>query len=139
MIYGMKRTKQADKNKDMTVNPHDRFFKEIFTRKEVITDFLRYYLPADIVEQLELSSLHYQKDSFVDKYLKEYYSDLLFKLNLKDGDPAYLYILLEHKSFEEKTAAFQLLRYMIKIWEMANKKKADVSLSLSLSSLSLTL
>ena len=30
-------------------NPHDRFFKEVFARKEVAADFLRNYLPADVL------------------------------------------------------------------------------------------
>ncbi|RMD98278.1 MAG: hypothetical protein D6814_07860, partial [Calditrichaeota bacterium] len=30
-------------------NPHDRFFKESFSRRETARDFLQNYLPAEIV------------------------------------------------------------------------------------------
>ena len=32
-------------------NPHDRFFKEVFARKEVAADFLRNYLSADVLAE----------------------------------------------------------------------------------------
>lgn len=119
----MKRSRKTGTDKVVTLNPHDRFFKEVFTRKEVAAEFFQLYLPTDLVNRLDLTSLTYLKDSFVTKELQEYYSDLLFKVSLKDGSPAYLYILLEHKSYAEKTTALQLLRYILSIWEMTLKKK----------------
>jgi predicted transposase/invertase (TIGR01784 family) len=108
------------------VNPHDKFFKEVFTRRETAEEFLRNYLPDDVVTLLDLRSLEYVKDSFIDKHLEEFYSDLLFTVFLKDGSRGYVYILLEHKSYQEPLTAFQLLRYMVKIWEMALKNREDV-------------
>lgn len=46
-------------------NPHDSFFKEIFSRPEVARDFLQNYLPPAVVEQLDMASLELRKDSFV--------------------------------------------------------------------------
>ncbi|MDI6793494.1 MAG: Rpn family recombination-promoting nuclease/putative transposase [bacterium] len=71
------------------------------------------------------STLEYTKDSFIDKHLKEYFSDLLFKADLKDGSWGYVYILFEHKSYEEPLSAFHILRYMVKIWEMWLKKNEE--------------
>lgn len=45
-------------------NPHDKFFKAVFGRKEVAQDFLQHYLPADVVALLDADSLEYVKDSF---------------------------------------------------------------------------
>lgn len=44
-------------------NPHDRFFKELFSQQETVVDFVRYYLPEDFVETLDLSELeiHHQR------------------------------------------------------------------------------
>ena len=44
-------------------NPHDRFFKEIWSRKRVSRDFLRHYLPAAVVALLDLNTLELTKDS----------------------------------------------------------------------------
>jgi len=30
-------------------NPHDKFFKEIFSRQEVAVDFLRNYIPKEVI------------------------------------------------------------------------------------------
>ena len=49
--------------------PHDKFFKELMSRKKSALDFLRYYLPEEIVNQLDLPTLSISKDSFVDKEL----------------------------------------------------------------------
>ena len=107
-------------------DPHDKFFKEVFADRETAGDFLENYLPSDMVRLLDLESLEYTKDSFVDKHLKEYFSDLLLKVYLKDGYPAYVYILFEHKSYQEPLTAFHVLRYMVKIWELWLKKKEEL-------------
>lgn len=101
-------------------NAHDKFFKEVFTRKDTAEEFLRHYLPENVVGLLDLDSLEYTKDSFIDRHLKEYFSDLLLRLYLNDGSPGYVYILFEHKSYLERSIAFHILRYMVKIWEKKN-------------------
>ena len=113
-------------------NPHDKFFKEVFTRKATTEEFLRHYLPEDVVELLDLDSLEYTKDTFVDRHLKEYFSDLLLKLYLKDGSPGYVYILFEHKSYQEPLIAFHILRYIVKIWEKKNEPGFPVIIPLVL-------
>jgi predicted transposase/invertase (TIGR01784 family) len=98
-------------------NPHDKFFKEVFTRPEIARDFLHNYLPEKVIELLDMSSLSLQKGSFVDQDLRQHFSDLLYRVSLRNGQEAFVYILLEHKSFPEYMVAFQLLRYLVRIWE----------------------
>ena len=104
-------------------NPHDKFFKQVFTRMETVEEFIRHYLPPDVVGLLDLDTLECTKDTFIDKRLKEYFSDLLLKVYLKGGLQGYVYILFEHKSYQEPLISFHLLRYMVKIWEMLLKKR----------------
>ncbi|MCB0238711.1 MAG: Rpn family recombination-promoting nuclease/putative transposase [Anaerolineae bacterium] len=98
-------------------NPHDRFFRQSLARQEVATDFLQHYLPPEVAEQIDLSSVHSQADTFIDEGLRAHYSDLLFVVRLKDNRPAAVYVLFEHKSYPDVNVAFQLLRYMVRIWE----------------------
>ena len=107
---------------EKAINPHDRFFKESWSRAEVARDFLTYYLPAKIVDLLDIDTLDLSKDSFVDKELREYFSDLLYKVELRDGRAVYVYVLLEHKSYLEPLIAFDLLRYMVEIWNLLLKR-----------------
>ncbi len=98
-------------------NPHDRFFRATFARREVAADFARHYLPPSVVEHLNLETLQAAKDSFVDEELREHFTDILYETRLKDDTLAYVYLLFEHKSYSDPWVAFQLLRYMVRIWE----------------------
>lgn len=104
-------------------NPHDHFFKEIFSRQENARSFLQHYLPPEITPLLDFSTLEISKDSFIDPTLEEHLSDLLYKVTLHEGAETHIYVLFEHKSYPERTVAFQLLCYMVRIWEQALKQK----------------
>ncbi|MBE7528201.1 MAG: Rpn family recombination-promoting nuclease/putative transposase [Ardenticatenaceae bacterium] len=101
---------------DLT-NPHDHFFKEIFSRIEVARDFFANYLPASVTAVLDLDTLELQSGSFIDPDLQEQFADLLYRVTLRNGDAAYLYVLLEHKSYPDPLTTFQVLRYQVRIWE----------------------
>jgi predicted transposase/invertase (TIGR01784 family) len=104
-------------------NPHDRFFKELFSRQEAAQDFLQNYLPLDIANLLDLASLTISKDSFIDPELQEHFSDLLYRVALHSGSETYIYLLFEHKSYPEPFIALQLLRYMVRIWDQSLKQR----------------
>lgn len=97
-------------------NPHDKFFKETFGDVTVAGDFLINYLPESVLEYIDIDTLDPQKDSFIDEKLEETFSDLLFKADIA-GNEGYIYFLFEHKSYPDKGIVFQVLRYMVEIWE----------------------
>ena len=101
-------------------NPHDKFFKQTLADISTARDFLANYLPTEVVGLLDLGSLELQKDSYIDKKLRELQSDLLFRAKFSDNIPdkdAYIYILFEHKSYPDRKTGLQLLRYLTAIWE----------------------
>jgi predicted transposase/invertase (TIGR01784 family) len=108
------------------LNPHDRFFKEIFSRQDAAQDFLRHYLPGELVDLIDLPSLEISKDGFIDPELQEHFSDLLYKVALQEGSESFIYILFEHKSYPDPLIAFQLLRYMVRIWEQSLKQQVHL-------------
>ena len=79
-------------------------------------DFVTYYLPSSIVKQIDINTLEPQKDSFINKDLEEVFSDLLFKVDM-NREQGYLYLLFEHKSYQSRNIAVQLLKYMSEIWD----------------------
>ena len=103
-------------------NPHDKFFKETFGKSDVAKDFLINYLPQEIFSIVDIHTLEPQKDSFINEELQESFSDILFKSNIF-YEEGYIYFLFEHKSYSSKDAAFQLLKYMVRIWEAKIKKE----------------
>ncbi|MCG8353704.1 MAG: Rpn family recombination-promoting nuclease/putative transposase [Chloroflexales bacterium] len=98
-------------------HPHDHFFRSAFARPEVAHDFLRFYLPPPVVALLDLTTLELRPDSYIDDDLREHCTDLLYQTRRHDGADAYVYLLFEHKSAPDSLVAFQLLRYMVRIWE----------------------
>ena len=107
---------------DTLTNPHDKFFKDLFSRQDAARDFLQHYLPSEISSLLDLSDLEIGKDSFIDPELQEHFSDLLYKVSLHSGQQSYIYILFEHKSYPDPQIAFQLLKYMVRIWEQSRRQ-----------------
>ncbi len=113
----------------MTVsNPHDHFFRATFARPEVAAEFARHYLPPPIVAHLDLTTLRPVKASYVDEELRDHVTDLLYQVRLQDGNLAYVYLLFEHKSYPDRWVAFQLLRYMVRIWEHARQQASGADL-----------
>lgn len=103
-------------------NSHDKFFKETFSNVAVTKDFFTNYLPETVMKHIDMFTLEPQKDSFINNELEETFSDLLFKANIA-GREGYLYLLFEHKSYPDKGIAFQVLRYMVEIWEAKMDKE----------------
>ena len=97
-------------------NPHDKFFKETFSRLEIARDFVLHYVPPEITALLDPETLEISKDSFVDEELKERFSDLLYQVDLKKKGSVFIYLLFEHKSYSDPEVALYLLMYMVRIW-----------------------
>jgi predicted transposase/invertase (TIGR01784 family) len=78
-----------------------------------------------LVQFLDLNSLELQKDSFIDEDLRQSFSDLLYSVRLADQDgqrgQGQVYLLLEHKSQSDPMTCFQLLRYIVRIWEQRQR------------------
>lgn len=98
-------------------NPHDKFYKAIFSRPEVAKDFLFQNLPPEITSLLNCDSIVLIKDSYIDHNFREQFSDLLYTAAFKSSQEVYLYLLFEHKSYPDPLVSFQLLRYMVQIWQ----------------------
>ena len=102
-------------------NQHDRLFKEIWSDREAAADFLSRYLPEGVRALIEPNTVELCKDSFVAADLREYFSDLLYRVSI-NGRDGYLYLLLEHKSWAPALVALQLLGYIKGIWELHVKQ-----------------
>ncbi len=108
-------------------NPHDKFFKQVLGDGKNAGDFLRNYLPQDLLASIEIGSLEIQKDAFIEKELSERFSDILYKVRIK-GKEGYIYFLFEHKSYPYQTIGLQLLKYMVSIWDQKVKKELQNNL-----------
>ncbi len=104
--------------------PHDKFFKGSLKEKQVALDFLKAHLPADIHQQLDLSTLRAIDKSYVSAELREVHSDIVYACQI-NGEAGYIPILmlLEHQSTADKHMAFRLLQYTVNL--MGDHLKAE--------------
>jgi len=114
----------SKKTKDNNLSqPHAKTFEYVLRNKEAAASLLREYLPVKIRNKLDFRSLRISNVKFVDKKLEDYFSDLLYEINLKSSHKrALIYLLFEHKSWEEWFICLQLLKYMVRIWELFLKQ-----------------
>lgn len=106
---------------------HDRFFKAALARPEVAADFLANYLPPAVARELDLATIERRQGSFVDPDLREHVTDLLFHVRLRSGGEAHVYVLFEHKSTPDRLVALQLLRYLVRIWDEALRRREPLA------------
>jgi predicted transposase/invertase (TIGR01784 family) len=107
-------------------NPHDRFFRESFSRPDIVRNYLEEYLPANVRTLLELDTLALQEGSFIDEAMQEHQTDLLYQVQLNNGTTTALYFLFEHKSYPDPLVGLQLLRYMVRFWERQVKENEEL-------------
>lgn len=96
----------------------------MFSDRNIAMDFLRNYLPNNILSHINLDTLEQEDGGFVDDAFKETYSDILYTVKVQEKQ-IYLYLLFEHKSYPDKFTAFQLLKYMTSIWDRFSRNNPD--------------
>ena len=94
---------------------HDKLFKTTFSFKKPAIDFLKARLDERILKELLLNTLKLEKTSFMDENLKEFHSDVVYRVDTKDGT-GYCCLLLEHQSTPDKKMVIRLIEYMARIW-----------------------
>jgi predicted transposase YdaD len=58
------------------IQVHDHAFRSAMSDLRVARDFLTHYLPTQVRKRINLKSLEFQKESFIDKELKLYVTDV---------------------------------------------------------------
>jgi len=103
----------------MDIQPHDSFFKQVFSDPKKVKMLLGIFA-KDVAKSIH-SIMPVNTEKFSSKSQK-FMLDLLFSCKVKDQD-AYIRVVLEHKSYLDKELPIQLLYYNAAIWEEAIKEK----------------
>ncbi|NLL13535.1 MAG: hypothetical protein GX267_09035 [Fibrobacter sp.] len=103
-------------------NAHDLFFRESMQDIEIAKPLALLSIPLSVQNCLDWETLETVKETWVDENLKEYRSDIIYRIkNLKNDQ--WVYLLFEHKSSSDKEVQFQLLSYIVEIWKQHRKQK----------------
>jgi predicted transposase/invertase (TIGR01784 family) len=111
-----------ENNNSKIAAAHDKLFRHAYSDRENACSFLSQGLPEQVLKLIDLSTLEISKDSFIEKELADYHSDMLYKVKLTDGSQGFIYVLFEHKSYYDRFVHLQLLEYMAKIWRLFIKQ-----------------
>jgi len=97
-------------------HPHDSFFKKLFDNEENIRDFLKAYLPKSLAQHIDFESIQITDTEKENKKHKKYYLDLSVDCQIQETQSK-IYIIFEHKSYQDKLTLMQVLNYCLTIWE----------------------
>ena len=104
----------------MPNNPHDKVFKVSLSDLELARELIVNYLPNELVKQIDFKSLKLAPSAFHNKKLSKSEADILYSCNLlasgKSIKPAYIYILIEHQSSQDKLLPLRIHEYTLSIW-----------------------
>jgi len=95
---------------------HDRLFRESMQDIDVARKLSSLTLPSRIQNRFVWETLEIVKENWLNENLREYRSDVIYRAKIP-GDDQWVYLLFEHKSTPDKRIHFQLLNYIVKIWQ----------------------
>ncbi|WP_197491720.1 MULTISPECIES: Rpn family recombination-promoting nuclease/putative transposase [Emticicia] len=101
----------------------DKFFKTVFSRREIATELFQKTLPDSIQKTLDFEKIDLVPGSFVNAKLKEHFADLVYRCPIIGAGEVHIVLLLEHKSYQEEYPHFQLLQYLLELWNQNKKQK----------------
>ncbi len=108
---------------------HDKFIRSIFADKQLAADYFVSYLPVELSNQLNFSTLEQVSDSYLSKQLQRSMSDLVYTCALKtNSQKLKIALLIEHKSRVEKYAPVQIGSYLYSGYQKQVTNKEDLSI-----------
>lgn len=93
--------------------PHDKGYKKSLSQPKEFLHFLKKYVGADWMMELEESQLTLCDKEFVDKDYEGREADLVYRIRRKAGEEIYIFILQELQSTVDYTMIFRILIYVV--------------------------
>jgi predicted transposase YdaD len=100
-------------------HPHDSMVRVVLGDVAEAKSFLQRYVPEELSQTLNWSTLRLLEGSFVDEALRRSETDFLYEVERVENDASlWLYLLLEHQSSPDRWMRFRLLKYCCRIWDV---------------------
>ncbi len=105
---------------------HDALFRLLVSDPARAAALLGDYLPPEVAERLDPDHApEHIEGTAIDGEGRTTQADAIFRVRMKDGAPARVYILLEHKAQADARTPLQLMRYILRLW-MADIESGDL-------------
>ncbi|MDD5092393.1 MAG: Rpn family recombination-promoting nuclease/putative transposase [Candidatus Wallbacteria bacterium] len=104
---------------------HDRGYKTLFSHPRMVEDLFRAFVREPFVADLDFSTLKKLATSFVTEEFRKRESDIIWQVDFK-GKPAYIYLLIEFQSSDDRFMAVRMLSYITLLYlDLIKKKKFE--------------
>ena len=91
----------------------DSSYKQFFTFQEFVSDFIKEFIPYNLIGDYDPLSLHEETANHINKVLIEKMDDKIWSVKTKNGKQFYLYILFEFQTTSDKEMALRVAEYSI--------------------------
>ncbi|MEO0416462.1 MAG: Rpn family recombination-promoting nuclease/putative transposase, partial [Verrucomicrobiota bacterium] len=111
---------KSESDSQVIPNPHDRFVRGYFSDPVTAKGLLEVNLPAELTKILDLGRISVENSHFVDERLREFESDLLFRVPRMDRDTptdAFVYVLWEHQRQRDSWMVLRMWIYLSMIYK----------------------
>ena len=98
---------------NISKTPHNDFFYQVMSRKEKAKTFFERYLPKSVQEITNLEAITLAESKHVSDAGISLYNDVLYRCELAEGQPGYLFAMCEHQSTPDDQMPLRLLKYNI--------------------------
>ena len=95
---------------------HDAAYKNLFTDPDMVVSLLRRFAPADVVADMDFSSLEPFPSEHITEDQRERRNDIVWRIRMKDS-VCYLLFLLEFQSTEDWWMPVRILAYTALLWQ----------------------
>ncbi|MFP4522387.1 MAG: Rpn family recombination-promoting nuclease/putative transposase [Fibrobacterota bacterium] len=108
------------------IHPHDTRYKKFFSNHEIFRQLLTQFVHEDFVKDLDLSVIKPIPTEFITHVDKRLYNDILYSVKIK-GREAYIYILTEFQSTNDKFMSLRFNRYITEFYFRLIKGKKQTT------------
>ena len=110
-------TSSLPQNPSLPDPVHDNLFRALVSEPRRAAALLAGHLPADVAARLDPDiPPEHLEGTFVDDTGRKSQCDALFRVRLRGGGEARVFVLLEHKSAVDPATPLQLFRYVLNVW-----------------------
>ena len=90
----------------------DITYKRFFSFKEVMEDLIRYFLPEEARDLVDLSTLERFPATNSNRKMQERREDLIWRVQTREGAWCYFYLLIEFQSSNDPEMIFRIFEYL---------------------------
>jgi hypothetical protein len=105
-----------------TLRSSDNSFKLIFDNPQLFAEFLRDFVPIDLLKHLSPDDITDHNTRHLPLFQENRDSDTVKRIRLKDGSPLFVIAIIEHESEVNFRSSFKLLQYICLILDEYEKE-----------------